>query len=199
MEDTTILIITFIIVIGVCIFGFLLTKTNKNKQKRTIKSFQDENMETIHETYEKTIGILKEQIELITEESKSVKRRLSKEIGLNQAEEREESNISTKNLEEHYEIDVNSLSTILKSIKLPFNIDQSKIPELLNNPLIKAKAWEYIKKHRDEAIQMGAIVPIGSVKLPTSTTSTTTTSEIESTEEENGMMKLDINDSKYMA
>ena len=157
---------------------------------------EDSSFDTMKVEYDKLKLFYEEKVLTIERELKHWRGRATK---LEQIEDDNDDSIDTRiptrNLEEHYEIDVNSLLQILKNIKLPFQIDQSKIPELLQNPLVKAKAWEYIKKHREEAIQLGAIVPIGSVKP---TTSTTTTPEIEQTED-NSMMKIGTLDSKHMA
>lgn len=194
MEFTEIL---FLMLMGSACVVFCITiyvKLSPNKLKRGRKMMEDGSFDTMKVEYDKLKSFYEEKVLTIERELKHWRGRAVK---LEQIEDDNDDSINTRvptrNLEEHYEIDVNSLSQILKNIKLPFQIDQSKIPELLQNPLIKAKAWEYIKKHREEAIQLGAIVPIGNAK------STPQNIESDTSEEDNGMMKIDTSDSKHMA
>ncbi len=174
----------------------------KNKQKRTVKGVQEVNANVIIQSYEKTIEVLNSQIELITEESKVVKRRLAKEIGLNYERDGESSlvhhedkKINSKNLEEHYEIDISNGVKLVKSMNLPFleNMDESKIPSLINNPMIKGKVWDYIKSHKDEMISMGVIIPKGQSQ---NITEQSTDSSSEKTE---GYLKFNESNEKHMA
>ena len=171
MEYMTVIVLVVFVVVFSLVGGFLVSKWNKPKQKRTTKSIQSDNSQIIYETYEKTIEVLKNQMELVATESLAVKRRLAKEIGLNKEDDESEnsndiSKIATKDLQEHYVIDVNAISKLLPTLNIPMlkNIDMKKIPELLDNPIVKIKAWDYIKKNRKEAIEMGVIVPIGKIE-----------------------------------
>jgi len=180
----------------------------KSKQKRTVKSVQDVNINTVSQSYQSTIEILKDQIELITEESKSVKRRLAKEIGLNYERDgttpEKEIKISSKNLEEYYKIDISAALPLISSMKksIPFlkDMDNSKIPELINNPIVKKYVWDYIKKNKDEMISLHVIVPIGQV-TQVQESKEPKTEEEQITNNESSMMGLafDNTNGKYMA
>lgn len=188
----------FAVMIG--IVGILMYQNIfKSKQKRTNKTVKEDNMDTIKQSYESTIEILKEQLNLVTEESKSVKRRLAKEIGLNmerdEPKEEKQIKISSKNLEEHYEINVENALKLVESMNIPFldNMDKSKIPALLNNPMIKNKVWDYIRENKDEMISLGAIVPKGTVQ------ETQTEPQEEKPSDETMQLGFTQDNAKYMA
>lgn len=200
MELIDYVYVAFLIILTGTALILLYQNVFKSKQKRTNKTVREDNMDIIKQSYESTIEILREQLNLVTEESKSVKRRLAKEIGLNmerdEPQEEKEIKINSKNLEENYEIDVVNGVKLVESMNLPFlnTMDKSKIPDLLNNPMIKGKVWDYIKKNKDEMISLGVIIPKGQV-------SQTETKEEEKPQAENGMMNLEFNNSnaKFMA
>lgn len=204
MEVNDYIFITLVL-IGLSIVGYLLTVTNGNKQKKSIKTVKEENMEVVKESYSSTIEIQRGQIELVSEENKSLKRRLAKEIGLNYVrndptETIKDIKITEKNLQEHYEIDMLSGLKLIESMNLPLlkNMDKSKLPDMLNNPIVKSAVWSYIKKNKDEMIELGVIIPKGQM-----VENAIKDSKQETKQEENpsGMMELEMNNenSKYMA
>lgn len=204
MEVNDYIFITLVL-IGLSIVGYLLTVTNRNKQKKSIKTVKEENMEVVKESYSSTIEIQRGQIELVSEENKSLKRRLAKEIGLNYVrndptETIKDIKITEKNLQEHYEIDMLSGLKLIESMNLPLlnNMDKSKLPEMLDNPIVKSAVWSYIKKNKDEMIELGVIIPKGQM-----VENAIKDSKQETKQEENpsGMMELEMNteNSKYMA
>lgn len=201
--------IVYLLIIGVfSLTGLMILyqKVFKSKQKRTTRTVQDTNIDTIVGSYEGTIEILKQQLQLVTSESLSVKRRLAKEIGLNYERNddvpEKEIKINDKNLDQHYEIDLNAALPLVKSLKstIPFlkNMNDSEIPNLINNPIAKKFAWDYIKKNKDEMISLGVIVPIGQTAPEQIEEKQEGTREKET---DVGMMNLnfDENNRKYMA
>lgn len=207
MEDTTILILVSIL----SIFGsfVVIVKSNfvKSKQRRTIKEAQDVNIITVTESYEQTIKVLQRQNELLVEESKSVKRRLAKEIGLNYKREEDNNSpsymINSKNLDENYEIDMIKAMPLINSMKnsIPFlqNMDVTKINGLINNPIVKKFVWNYIKKNKTEMINLGVIVPRGSITHTGEVKSTNTQDEIQDNKETISNFQFNENNEKYMA
>lgn len=204
MEDS---LITFLVLFGVSVPTLVvvyLTKFGGIKRKKAVKTVKEENFDTIQLTYANTVKVLSEQNEFLVAENKVIKKRLSAEIGVNikaeQAEIPVETKITEKNLEEHYEIDVLNGLKLVKTMNLPMlnNIDESKIPDLLNNPMVKNTVWNYIKKNKDEMISLGVIIPKG-----TMVENAIDESKKESKQEENsnGMMQLEMTteNSKYMA
>lgn len=201
MEDS---LIVFLVLFGVSVPTLAvvyLTKFSKNKQKKATKTVKEENFDSVVQTYANTVTVLSEQNEFLVAENKTIKKRLAAEIGVNIKAEQEENypeisnpRITEKNLEEHYEIDVTNGIKLVKTMNLPFleNMDESKIPSLLNNPIVKNKVWEYIKENKDEMISLGVIIPKGQVSQESTETPETET---------NGMMNLEFADSnaKHMA
>jgi len=202
MEDTLFAIFGLI---GVSIVSFsviYITKFSGTKQRRAVKTVKEENIDVIVQSYANSIEVLKEQNEFLVSENKTIKKRLAAEIGVNirseQAEMPVETKINAKNLEEFYEIDVSNGLKLVESMNIPFlnNMDKSKIPELINNPIIKKKVWSYIKENKDEMINLGVIVPIGSMQ---------DNKVVEKTKEESpsndGTIQLEFSEdnAKYMA
>lgn len=205
MEDLTLIIVS-IIVLGGFIGVTWITNFSGKKQKKAVKTVKEENTEAISTSYQNSINVLREQNEFLVQENKTIKKRLAAEIGVNlkatQSEietKQEEIEITTDNLEEHYDIDINAAMPLVKSMKstIPFiaNMDDSKIPELINNPMVKKFVWKYIKENSEEMIDLGVIVPKGQL------------TKIETKEEKpkdgnpDGMMNLAFSDAnaKHMA
>lgn len=200
--------ITFLVLFGVSVPTLALvylTKFSGKKQKKVVKTVKEENTEAITTSYQNTINVLSEQNNFLVQENKTIKKRLAAEIGVNLRAEQEENpqqeeiKITTGNLEEHYDIDINAAMPLVKSMKstIPFiaNMDDSKIPELINNPLVKKFVWKYIKENKDEMIDLGVIVPKGQL------TQIQETKEEPKEENPQGMMDLKFadNNSRYMA
>lgn len=148
-----------------------LSKFSGRKQKKIVKGIKDENTDEIIKSYENSMTIIKQQNEFLMADAKQTKKKLAAEIGVNLRNREEESTqteikITDENLEEYYEIDVTNGIKLVESMKLPFldNMDKSKIPDLINNPIIKGKVWKYIKENKDEMISLGVIVPKGIVQ-----------------------------------
>jgi len=196
MEDSLLAFLIIFTVSTVTLAGVYLAKFSALKRKKAVKSVEDVNADTIRKSYENSMEILKIQNDFLMQDSKTTKKRLAAEIGINLRENQEENEINTKittaNLQEHYEIDINSITKLLPTLNIPLlqNIDMSKIPELINNPIIKSKAWDYIKQHKQEMIDMGVIVPIGK---------TTELQEENKAPVENSQFVFGENSQKYMA
>ncbi len=208
MEDS---LITFLVLFGISVPTLALAylaKFNSSKQKKAIKTVKEENFETIQQTYANTVKVLIEQNEFLVEENRVVKKKLAAEIGLkSKAEQTEikqlqtpEIEITSDNLEEHYEIDVASGLKLVESMNLPLlkNMDKSKLPEMMNNRIVKSYIWNYIKKNKDEMIELGVILPKGQM-----VENTIKDSKTEDKKEENpsGMLELEFGqgNAKYMA
>lgn len=168
MEDS---LIAFVIIFSVSVIPIsviYLTKFNGIGRKKAIKSIERQNIDEIIKSYQNSMEVLKSQNQFLFEDSKQVKQKLSREMGINMRKnevELEASNpkINSKNLRDYYEIDLSNGLKLVESMNLPFlkDMDKSKIPELINNPIIKNKVWSYIKDNKDEMIDLGVIVPIG--------------------------------------
>lgn len=203
MEDTTIIILGMLVVVFGSFVVLLLTKFSKRKQRKSSNTVQEQNIETIIQSYENSMEILKNQNQFLVEDSKMAKRRLAAEIGVNLRNNQEELQnkeikVTTKNLEENYEIDIKAALPLIKSLKsnIPFlkNMDDSKLPELINNPIAKKFAWDYIKKNQSEMIELGVIVPKGQV-VETEQSET----ETDDTKKINGELQFSEANKEYMA
>ena len=189
IDNNTILVISLLII--TIVINIFLPKFKRTKQKGTKKEVIDNNINTIKESYEISITILKNQLELAKNENLSLIRTNSKLKGL---EKREIANklIEEEDLEEDFEESEESL-------KLNYEIDMIKgaeyaksfgitlTPELLSNPLIMGQVWKQLANNKDMAIQAGILVPRNSKPsadskpelLQTSSTPAQPSSEIE--------------------
>jgi len=163
-----------IIMFGSAILLIMLYKT-KQKSTRKNKTVGSElllNENTTHliqeqkESYESIISGQKQQI-------KSLQMAVNRYKGIypdedEDEDERQTSKVSLKNLEENYDIDIQKALPLLDTFKssIPFlkNMDSSQIPTLLNNPLVKNYIWDYVKKNKEQMLQLGIIVPKGTVQ-----------------------------------
>jgi len=204
MEDSLIAFLVLFSVSIVSITMIYITKFSGNKRKKAIKTVETENIDSIVQSYANSIEVLKEQNEFLVGENKTIKKRLAAEIGVNLRQnevetKQEEIKITEKNLEEHYEIDMINGLKLVQTMNLPFlnNMDKSKVPELMNNPMVKNAVWNYIKKNKDEMINLGVIVPKGQMVENAIEDSKETKQE----DNPNGMMQLEMTpeNSKYMA
>ena len=200
MEDSLLAFLIIFTVSVVTIAAVYVTKFSGNKQKKAPKTIIEENKETVVQTYANTVTVLTEQNDFLVQENKTIKKRLAAEIGVNIkskqeeiATEKEKIEITSENLQEHYEIDVESGLKLVESLNLPLleNMDKSKIPALMNNPMVKNLVWKHIKENKDEMISLGVIIPKGQKQTETK----------EEPKEESGLMNLEFSNSnaKYMA
>lgn len=187
---------------GLFITGIILNKKlGKTKSKTVREDLQSTSVKTAKEQLIDMKEFYGGQIEALKKELTSWKGKYYALLRQSQPELEDDENMSkptrntsVKNLENEYEIDISKALPLLDSFNLPFNIDKSKIPALLNNPLIKGKVWEYIKKNKDEMISLEIIVPKGTIQ------NTQQDAEVEDSNP-TGMLNLsfDQTNSKYMA
>lgn len=203
MEDSVIVFFIMLSMIVVTFAVAFLIKFSGNKRKKAIKTVKEENIDTIVQSYANSIEILREQNEFIVQENKTIKKRLAAEIGVNlrssEPQQEKEIKITEKNLQEHYEIDMLSGLKLVESMNLDIlkNMDKSKLPKMLDNPIVKSAVWSYIKKNKDEMIELGVIIPKGQMVENAIKDSKEPMSE----ENDNGMMNLEFanDNAKYMA
>lgn len=202
MEDNLIVILVLFTVSVIGLSILYLTKSRSSLQKGTrksLKTIETENLNSIKDAYANSMEIIKEQNAFLMEDAKQSKKKVANQAGIiirqNGGQQEEEIKITDKNIQEHYEIDVNNGMKLVESMNLPFlnGMDKSKLPELINNPLVKSRVWDFLKVNKDEMISLGVLVPKGSKQTQTEP------QQKESTED--GMMHLEFDNknSNHMA
>lgn len=200
---------TIIIVVALCSLsiGMVLYKEKgikgSKKARKTIESF---GIDTMTEEYTRMKGFFEDKCTTLEKEMKHWRGRATR---LEQMEDDGTGDngqtgrpvkITDKNIQENYKIDIDAALPLIKSLKssIPFlkEMDDSKLPELINNPIARKYAWDYIKKNREEMIGLGVIVPIGTtlqVAKPIPDNNNTSQDKIDGLEFNN------VNNEKYMA
>ncbi len=200
--------IIIIMIIGFSFIGsaIIYTKMGLKGSKRAKKTIETFSIDTMTEEFNKMKLFYEDKCYTLEKEMKHWRGRASR---LEQIEDNGTGNngqtgrptkITANNIQDFYEIDISNGLKLVESMNIPLlnNMDKSKIPDLINNPMIKKKVWSYIKENKDEMIDLGIIIPIGQDMKDNVTTKEVDTKKESSN---NGMMELGFDDSngKYMA
>lgn len=163
----------YLIILGVIglfawtISNKLLTNTNKNKLKRVSKTSQENNYESMKQSYDDTLQIYQQNLEVAKKENLHLNRANAKLKGLsdkkdNDDDEEEFEDLTAEDILDKYDIDFNMAGTLAKNIKLPFNIT----PELFQNPAMQKIAMGYLSdnpEYLEMAIKAGVLKEKGTL------------------------------------